>query len=69
MINKYLLYFFILRIQKAQLDYEIDFTDKGYQMRLPYHARSTAAKSIKTNIRNTELLTDPNLKLSAQKVN
>ncbi|RNA11136.1 spermatogenesis-associated 4-like isoform X2 [Brachionus plicatilis] len=55
-------------IQKAQLEYEIDLTDKGYQMRLPYHARSTAAKSIKTNIKNTELLTDPNLKLSAQKV-
>jgi len=55
-------------IQKAQQDIEIDLTDWPYQQQLPYHARSTASKSIKNNIRSTEMLTDPNLRLTASKV-
>lgn len=55
-------------IQKAQQDIEIDLTDWPYQQQLPYHARSTAAKSIKNNIRSTEMLTDPNMRLTASKV-
>ncbi len=43
-------------------------TDWSYQSQLPYHARSTAAKSIKNNIRESELLTDPNLKYTASKI-
>ena len=67
MLN-YLTDFLILRIQKAPLDYEIDFTDWPYQQKLPFHARSNASKSIKNNIKGTELNTDPNLKLAAKKV-
>jgi hypothetical protein len=54
-------------IQKAQLDTEIDFSDWPYQQKLPYHARSTVSKSLKNNIRYTELNTDPNLNLNAGK--
>ena len=61
-----LLLFF--RIQKAQLDYEIDFTDWPYQQKLPFHARSTVSKSLKNNIRNSEINTDPNLNLNAGRV-
>lgn len=43
-------------------------TDWAYQQKLPFHARSTASKAIKNNIRTTELQTDPNLKLAARKV-
>jgi hypothetical protein len=35
------------RVQKADIDYEIDLTDWAYQQKLPFHARSTASKSIK----------------------
>ncbi|CAF0705595.1 unnamed protein product [Brachionus calyciflorus] len=54
-------------VQKAQSEQELDFTDNSYQMQLPFHARSTAARKIKNNIKNSELQTDPNLKLSAHK--
>lgn len=55
-------------IQKAQSNFEIDLTDWSYQQQLPYHARSTATKSIKNNMRDSELLTDPNLRYTASKV-
>jgi hypothetical protein len=55
-------------IQKAPSEFDIDFTDWPYQQQLPYYARSTAAKSIKINLRNTETNTDPNLKLNSNKV-
>lgn len=55
-------------ITKAPPTYEIDLTDWAYQQKLPYHARSTASKSIKNNIRDTELQTDPNTRLTANKV-
>ena len=58
----------IERIQKAAPSFDIDLTDWSYQSRLPYHARSTASKTIKNNIRDTELMTDPNLKYTASKV-
>jgi hypothetical protein len=32
------------------------------------HARSTASKAVKNNLRITEIMADPNLILSAQKV-
>lgn len=35
---------------------------------MPFHARSTASKAIKNNIRQSELQTDPNIKLAAHKV-
>ena len=54
-------------MQKAQPDYEIDLTDWPYQQKLPFHARSTVAKSIKNNVKYTELHTDPNRKLIAHK--
>ena len=43
----------------------LDLRDTGYQARLPAHARSTATRSVKTNIRATELHADPSI-LSAQ---
>lgn len=43
-------------------------TDWAYQQKLPFHARSTASKTIKNNIRDTELATDPNTRLTANKV-
>ncbi len=42
-------------------------TDWPYQQKLPFHARSTVSKSIKNNVKSTELNTDPNLKLNAHK--
>lgn len=55
-------------IQKAEPEFDIDLTDWAYQQKLPFHARSTASKSIKNNIRSTELQTDPNLRLATKKV-
>ena len=49
-------------------DSEVDFTDKAYQLRLPMHARSTASKSVKNNLRITELMADKNIILSQHKV-
>lgn len=60
--------FSVKRVQKSPLEYEIDLTDWAYQKKLPFHARSTASKSIKNNIKGSEVHTDPNLKLNSQKV-
>ncbi|XP_012507104.1 PREDICTED: spermatogenesis-associated protein 4 [Propithecus coquereli] len=46
---------------KSVQDDIVNFTDYSYQMRLPLVARSTASKSIKDNIRLTELLSNPNM--------
>uniref|UniRef100_A0A8C9A6B7 Spermatogenesis-associated protein 4 n=1 Tax=Prolemur simus TaxID=1328070 RepID=A0A8C9A6B7_PROSS len=46
-------------IKSVQDDF-VNFTDYSYQMRLPLVPRSTASKSIKDNIRLTELLSNPN---------
>lgn len=55
------------RVKKTQTE-EPDFTDKLYQEKLPMHARSTASKAVKNNLRITEIMADQNLILGAQKV-
>ncbi|CAL1530912.1 unnamed protein product [Lymnaea stagnalis] len=55
------------KIKKYQLDTEKDYTDYAYQQSLPLHARSTAAKALKNNLRLTEILADQNLITAAQK--
>ncbi|XP_033744012.1 spermatogenesis-associated protein 4-like [Pecten maximus] len=55
------------KVRKQTKDDEIDFTDRAYQNRLPMHARSTASKAVKNNLRITETMADQNLILSAQK--
>ncbi|KAM9607654.1 spermatogenesis-associated protein 4 [Trichechus inunguis] len=45
---------------KSIQDDLVNFTDYSYQMRLPMVPRSTASKSIKDNIRLSELLSNPN---------
>lgn len=62
-----LILFFPFRVRKPETE-EPDFTDKLYQEKLPMHARSTASKAVKNNLRITETMADPNLILSAQKV-
>ncbi|XP_006970975.3 spermatogenesis-associated protein 4 [Peromyscus maniculatus bairdii] len=47
-------------IRSIQEDYP-NFTDYSYQMRLPLVPRSTLSKSIKDNIRLSELLSNPNM--------
>lgn len=46
---------------------EVDFTDSSYQNSLPLHARSTASQSIKNNISNSELSTEPDKITCTQK--
>lgn len=52
--------FLLSRIKCVQDDY-VNFTDYSYQMRLPLVPRSTVSKSIKDNIRLSELLSNPNM--------
>lgn len=52
--------FLISRIKCVQDEYA-NFTDYSYQMRLPLVPRSTVSKSIKDNIRLSELLSNPNV--------
>ncbi|XP_037382363.1 spermatogenesis-associated protein 4 isoform X2 [Talpa occidentalis] len=47
------------QIKSVQYDL-MNFTDYSYQMHLPIAHRSTASKSIKDNIRLSELMSDPN---------
>ncbi|KAL4230774.1 spermatogenesis-associated protein 4 [Mactra antiquata] len=54
-------------IRKLPPDYEVDFTDRGYQNKLPMHARSTATQSVKNNLRITEIQADSSLILNSQK--
>lgn len=49
------------KIKRLALDHEIDFTDHSYQMTLPIHARATASVAVKTNVKITEAMTEPNL--------
>lgn len=51
-----------------QPEMPVDFTDYAYQSKLPMHARSTAAKAIKNNLRITEEMADRNVILTSQKV-
>ena len=50
---------FFSRIKSIQEDL-VNFTDYSYQMQLPLVPRSTASKSIKDNIRLSELIGNPN---------
>ena len=59
---------FIKRVHKPAPTYEIDLTDWPYQQQLPLHARSTAVQAIRNNVKNTEILTDPNEKFLQKKV-
>uniref|UniRef100_A0A8C0XJJ6 Spermatogenesis-associated protein 4 n=1 Tax=Castor canadensis TaxID=51338 RepID=A0A8C0XJJ6_CASCN len=54
-------------IKSIQDDF-VNFTDYSYQMRLPLVPRSTASKSIKDNIRLTELKSNPNMLSNELKV-
>ncbi|XP_028404669.1 spermatogenesis-associated protein 4-like isoform X1 [Dendronephthya gigantea] len=46
---------------------DVDFTDFSYQNTLPLHARSTASQSVKNNISNSELCTEPDKITCTQK--
>ncbi|XP_053515916.1 spermatogenesis-associated protein 4 [Artibeus jamaicensis] len=46
---------------KSVQDDPVNFTDYSYQMQLPLVPRSTASKSIKDNIRVSELISNPNM--------
>ena len=59
--------FSISRIKHIQ-DEEIDFTDRIYQEKLPMVARSTASRAIKSNIKLTEIMIEPNDNKNRQKV-
>ena len=59
LVNNILFYFFVSRIKSIQDDL-VNFTDYSYQMKLPLVPRSTASKSIKDNIRLSELIGNPN---------
>lgn len=61
------LFFSVLRIKHIQ-DEEIDFTDRIYQEKLPMVARSTASKAIKSNIKLTEIMVEPNENKNRQKI-
>ncbi|XP_027955537.1 spermatogenesis-associated protein 4 [Eumetopias jubatus] len=53
---------------KSIQDDLVNFTDYSYQMRLPLVPRSTASKSIKDNIRLSEIISNPNMLSNELKV-
>ncbi|PVD35250.1 hypothetical protein C0Q70_06531 [Pomacea canaliculata] len=55
------------KVTKMKSEMPEDYTDYAYQVKLPMHARSTASKAVKNNLRNTEILADPCLIVNAQK--
>ncbi|XP_078071580.1 spermatogenesis-associated protein 4 isoform X2 [Mustelus asterias] len=55
------------RQAKLILDDEMNFMDEGYQLKLPLIARATATNAIRTNLRLTELLEDPDIYTVNQK--
>ncbi|XP_053398877.1 spermatogenesis-associated protein 4-like [Mercenaria mercenaria] len=59
--------FIFFSIRKIPPEFEADFTDRGYQNKLPMHARSTATQSVKNNLRITEIQADSSLILNSQK--
>ncbi|XP_041917987.1 spermatogenesis-associated protein 4 isoform X1 [Alosa sapidissima] len=46
---------------KTWLGGDVDFSDRGYQVQLPMVARSTASKAIKNNLRQSEMVAEPNI--------
>lgn len=65
---RHLLFHDYFSVRKVPLETEPDFTDRGYQSKLPMHARSTATQAVKNNLRITEIQADCSLILNAQKV-
>ncbi|XP_071846153.1 spermatogenesis-associated protein 4-like [Apostichopus japonicus] len=55
------------KIKRLALNRDIDFTDHHYQLTLPMHARNTATMAVKTNLKITELETEPNIITCQQK--
>ncbi|XP_013386771.1 spermatogenesis-associated protein 4-like [Lingula anatina] len=55
------------QVRRLPSEYEIDFTDRQYQEKLPMHARSTASQAVKNNLRITELMADNSFILGQQK--
>ncbi|KAK0042790.1 spermatogenesis-associated protein 4-like isoform X1 [Biomphalaria pfeifferi] len=55
------------RVKKILPEIETDYTDFAYQQRLPMHARPTASKAVKNNLRLTEILADQNIITSTAK--
>ncbi|XP_070198100.1 spermatogenesis-associated protein 4-like isoform X2 [Littorina saxatilis] len=55
------------KVKKVPPETETDYTDFAYQVKLPMHARSTASKAVKNNLRLTEVLADENQIHTAQK--
>ncbi|XP_059144024.1 spermatogenesis-associated protein 4-like isoform X2 [Physella acuta] len=55
------------KVKKIPPEIEVDYTDYAYQQQLPMHARSTASKAIKNNLRLTEIIADQNIIASANK--
>uniref|UniRef100_M3YKV8 Spermatogenesis-associated protein 4 n=1 Tax=Mustela putorius furo TaxID=9669 RepID=M3YKV8_MUSPF len=53
---------------KSIQDDLVNFTDYSYQMHLPLVPRSTASKSIKNNIRLSEMISNPNILSNELKV-
>ena len=72
MINYNVYYLVIItrtnRLKRLALDRDIDFTDHHYQLSLPMHARATASMAVKTNLKSTEFVTEPNMITCQQKV-
>lgn len=59
--------FLTFRIKSIQDD-PVNFTDYRYQMRLPLVPRSTASKTIKDNIKLSELMGNPNMVTNELKI-
>jgi len=55
------------KVRKVPPEMETDYTDYAYQVKLPMHARSTASKAVKNNLRLTEVLADTNMIHTAQR--
>lgn len=55
------------KVKKVPKEMETDYTDYAYQVKLPMHARSTASKAVKNNLRLTEAKADVNMIHTAQK--
>ncbi|XP_060632172.2 spermatogenesis-associated protein 4 [Anolis sagrei] len=56
------------RIKHIQ-DEEVDFTDRIYEDKLPMVARSTLSRAIKSHIKLTEIMVEPNENKNKQKIN
>lgn len=64
------IYSLLTKRQVKGWDWQVDndFTDRNYQFGLPMHARSTASRAIKNNMKITEFITEPNIITNMEKV-